>query len=201
MLSVKHDVSVDQQLGIRDIALITAAIAFALSNAAWLGERGHILLAFYALAVIVFSNAIGLSVGKLYEALYWGGLATFLVFLAITGGEIPPSQAICFGWGAVAATCGAIAGTARTNRRWSVALLSGMAACIAMTASIYIGERGISQLAAFDILCAAIIGGTLVPTVAFLRWMVDEKELKRPVLAAWLTLAICVGNFLVPYFK
>lgn len=201
MLSLKHEVTSEKQLSIRDIALLTAASAFALSYASSLGPRGYTIAGVHAAAVILLSGLIGIAYRRWYAAMFWGGLTTFLVFLAVIGGDIPPSQSICIGWGAVAAACGAFSGVSNVRSWWPYVLISCVLACTAMTASIYIGEGGISQLAGFDILCAMMIGGALFPTIAYLRWLVDEQKLQRPVLAAWLTLAICMGNFLVPYFK
>ena len=198
MVSVKQDIVAEKQISVRDIALITAAVAFALSYAAKAGPDGHKLLLVHTCIVVALAAFVGIAFRRVLDAFFWGGLTTLLAFIALVGGEIPPSLSICVGWGFVAATCGAYCGVCERKHIAIGVISSCIIAAVIMSISIYTGEGVISQLASFDVLCAGVIGGLLWPTIIYLRWLVNEKNLKRYVLAAWLTLAISIGNLLVP---
>ena len=90
MASVKQDIVAEKQISVRDIALITAAVAFALSYAAKAGPDGHTLLLVHTCIVVALAAFAGIAFRRVlairhlgFRQVCWVHYGRLLIYLCI----------------------------------------------------------------------------------------------------------------------
>ncbi len=190
------------QFGVGTILILTAAVALLLGYAQSLGSSStggsavvH-LLVYIGLALIAAMLAAAWT-RNLRESVYWPVLTSVLVYLAVAGGRLP-SESIFYGWGVLAAACGALAAV-RCPKSLVLGMLSGaLAGGLSILAAILWFQESVKGLVLFDVLCGAVIGAILRPAIDWLRTLLERSGHSAVAMAAWMSLIVLLGNFLVP---
>ena len=186
-----------QQLSLASLLWVTVASAMLLAYAKNLGSSTLVMLGFYTAFVFVCSLIAGQLSGKFADAFYWSSLVSLLAFLAVAGGTLP-DPSIGIGWGLVGAACGVSVGLGVPRNMWLGIVFAAILGLLSMLVVVACHRVRITELIAFDVGCAALVGALLRPFVDFLRWFESRSGNPRLVLAAWLAICVMVGNMLVP---
>ncbi len=178
------------------MALITA-IALLLAYSRRLGDIQLMQAFVFAGFALIIGGLFGLLARQLGSGLLWAVLTSLLVYLAVAGGRLP-NDAVIYGWGMVAAICGASNGVRWPIPDWICGAISAGLAGVAMWGTLLAFGVKIEGYIWFDVVCAIVIGVVLTPAIRFLQWFQKESQQPAFVLAAWLSAAVLLGNLLVP---
>ncbi len=187
----------NQQMSLSDLLWATTAVALVIAYAQRWGQASLWLAAWYLMFVVATSFTLGVIERQLKNAFFWSGLGAWIAFLAVAGGR-PPSPPVAIGWGTVGALCGGLCGLRIPKSAGWGTLISGLAGCLALVACLLALREQLAGLVLFDVACAAFVGTIFRPFCDFLQWFQLRSGQSRVVLAAWLSLCILLGNFLVP---
>lgn len=191
------DVSTDRQFSLQSLLWTTTAVAGLLAYASRLGGNAIQLGIAYAIFAMITGSAVGLAARNIKDSLFWSCLTTLLVYMAVAGGRLP-NDAVGYGWGIAGAACGAINGVRFPQTLWLGTLFSGAVGLSGLAGCIRWLGQPLDNSVAFDLACALVLAAMLRPFIQYLQWFELQSRQPRYVLAAWLTLAIVVGNLLVP---
>jgi hypothetical protein len=185
------------QFSLGSLLWLTVSLVLLFSYARWLGQSAlHQAMIFTAMGTIV-GLAMGMLFGRWQDTLFWALLVTLLAYLAMAGGRTN-GMAVFYGWGLVGAFCGGMSTLARPKSHIWGAIWMGLAGSLVMLLTGICMRQALDQLFMFDVIAAAGIGAVLRPFLRFLQWFETQSHQHRFVLAAWLTISVLIGNFLVP---
>jgi hypothetical protein len=153
--------------------------------------------AVYAALGLVAGCLIGWVSGKLADALFWSLLITLLAYLSVF--ERVTHEAVAYGWGAVGALCGGVCGVRKPKGPVVGALVSGLLGLAAMAGCVAFYRQPMTAEVSFDVASAGVVGVLLRVLVELVGWFESQSRQPRSIIAAWLTLSVIVGNWLVPW--
>ncbi len=191
------DSNLARQFSMQSLLWMTTALAVLLAYARSLGAETLTQAVVYAVVGFMAGVFFGLATGKWSDGLFWSGLTTLLVFVAVAGGRLP-NAGVGYGWAMVGAICGGMAGTRLPSHIWLGTALSAAAASLAIMFTVASLGYPWDGSIAFDVGCAAVVGGLLRPFIEFLMRLDAASQQPKVVLTAWLTISILIGNWLVP---
>ncbi|MFK7735699.1 MAG: hypothetical protein AB8B50_06715 [Pirellulaceae bacterium] len=192
-----QDLQSKVQLSLSDLLWITTALALLLAYAQAFGRTEVIQLGVYLGTSLLAGFTVGVCVGVVRDVLFWTGLCSLVVFVAVAGGTLP-HEGVAMGWGVMAAACGSFASSGFPKTLTLAALVSGFLGGAAMLVTIVGMGESLGWLVGFDIMCAIAVGFLLPGFIRFLQWLETRTRQPRVVLAAWLSICFLVGNYLVP---
>lgn len=185
-----------QQFSMSSLLWMTTAAALLVGHARTLGPQATQLLFVCALYWTAAATVFSLLSRDPKEVVYWSALIVVQAFLAVTAVRIFGfSQAS--GWGLVGAVCGAYCGAQLMLRPVLSSLTSGLLGAVAMAAVLMYSRESMDVERWLDLIGAAVVGTALWHFIKFLRWFLVASGQPRAVLAAWITLSVLVGNWLV----
>ena len=198
-LEHEQPAQVGQQYSIGSMFWMTAAVALLLTHARYLGNQSLQLLCIYA--VFWLGAALLFSLLSRYpkEVLFWSALIAVEGFLAVSAVRVYGFSQSC-GWGLVGAVCGGFCAAKLVRSRLAGSLISGMLGAVSMAAVLWYYGKSMEMELWLDFFGAAVVGFALWHFIEFMQWFITSSRQPRGVMAAWLTLSVLAGNWLVAWY-
>lgn len=198
---LEHEQSeqVAQQYSIGSMFWMTAAVAMLLTHARYLGPQSVQLLLIYGVFWLVAALLFSLLSRRPKEVLFWSALIVVEGFLAVSAVRVYGFSQSC-GWGLVGAVCGGFCAAKLIRSRLVGSLVSGMLGAVSMALVLWYYGRTMEMELWLDFFGAAIVGFMLWHFLEFMQWFLVSSRQPRGVMAAWLTLSVLAGNWLVAWY-
>jgi hypothetical protein len=178
---------------------ITTAMAMVMAYGRSLGLNELRMAFAYASFVVCMTGIIGLVCRLWNDTAFWSIVVTLIAFIAVAGHPMP-NQSIAFGWGLVAAGCGALCGARYPKQVWLGVLMSGILGIVLMCLSIFFAQASVTDLLAlFDIASAGVVGGLTRLFIELISSLIRRAQVPRLVFAAWIISCVVIGRATVPW--
>ena len=184
------------QYSLKSILWMTTAAAMLLAHARNLGVRAVSLLIAYTVFWFIWVAVFASMTPKRKELLFWSGLIVTEAFLAVSAVKLLNLN-LAYGWGMVAAVSGSFASVSQTQRVFIAAIVNSVLSSAAMAAMMAALREPLGIESSLDLAGAAGVGFAVTYFVRFLQWFTSETRQPWLVVAAWLTISVLIGNWLV----
>ncbi len=184
------------QYSMQSILWIMTAVALLMAYARNLGSEARALLVVYATMWVVCLALFALFTRDRKSLVFWSGLIVIEAFLAVSAVRLLNTH-LAQGWGAVAAVSGTLASVSPSTRLLGFALVNSLLSFLAMMGVLRFQQYPLGIESVLDLVGAAGVGFTLTYFVHFLKWFTAQTRQPWPVVAAWLTTCVLVGNLLM----
>ena len=135
---------------------------------------------------------IGWPSGNLRNTIFWSTLIAAFAYMSTSK---DPHYDVWhrLAWGAVGATCGAVACSLLVERVLINTILCGLFAELVMLLFAWLASINTTDMR-FDILAAPVIGIAVAFFVRVLMWLESKHAMPRYITATWLMVAVILGN-------
>ena len=198
-LELEQPQQVAQQYSIGSMFWMTAAVAMLLTHAQYLGPQSVQLLCVYGVFWLGASLLFSLLSRRPKEVLFWSALVVVEGFLAVSAVRAYGFGQSC-GWGLVGAVCGGFCAAKLVRSRLVGSVVSGMLGAVSMAVVLWYYSQAMEMELWLDFFGAAIVGCMLWYFIEFMQWFLASSRQPRGVMAAWLTLSVLAGNWLVAWY-
>lgn len=175
---------------------MTTAVALLVAHARSLGPQSIELLLACAIFWIVSAALFSLISRDPQEVLFWSALIVVQGFLAVSAVRVFGFSQSC-GWGLVGAVCGGFCGARLFRSSVWGSLVSGILGGLSMLTVLKYFHEPMGMEQWLDFSGAVCVGCMLWHFVNFMRWFLVKSGQSRLIMAAWLTLSVLAGNWLV----
>ena len=185
------------QFGLAALLWTTFVIGLALAYLRTLGSPTVFVNGVLAIVIALATGSlIGACFRRIADATYWSLMITTAAYLSVAADQAY-GPLFHFAWVSVGAASGSFSGAISSSRVKRRIVVAGVAAGVAML--LFAPALRTRQDYVFDLITAPVIGGLVAVLVQLISWLEAQSYSPRYVTAAWLLLAVIVGNLLVPF--